>query len=177
MHKVLTTRSLHVYVTLGVLVTLAGYATLLDFWAKNKFPDALPPRALFFEHPLRYLAQYARVYRMHVEALSVETAEKRRRQAEEGRKRHEYFKYHGVVEESLLEKWGLGLDETPEEKRRREEEQRLQREAIVAAGGVVPQKKVRLPAAVRDGLAPGEDQTYREFDGQTRKVKKWFGIW
>ena len=177
MHKVLSTRSLHVYVTLSVLVALALYAALLDFWSKNKFPDALPPRALFFEHPLRYLSQYAHVYRMHMEAVSVETAEKRRKQGDEARKRREYLKHHGAAEESLLDKWGLGVEEIPEEKKRLLEEQKLQRKAVEAAGGVVPQK-ARMRAAVRDGSAqPGEDEVYREFDGRERKVKKWFGIW
>lgn len=171
MHKFLTNKMLHVYISLGVLFMFAGWAFLLDFWSKNKYPELLPAKALFFSHPIQYLRQYGRVYRMHVEALSAETAEVRRRSGDDVRRRKEYLRHHGMEEESVLARWGFGVEETPREKRQREIDETLARKAVEGAGGVVPQQKMGVDRE------RGDEEGYRDFDGEKRRVKKWFGIW
>lgn len=179
MHKFLTNRSVHVYITLGVLLTFAFWAFLLDFHNKNKYPDLLPPRSMLLSNPVGYVAEYGRVYKMHVQALSVETAEKRKMVADEAKRRKEYLRHHGLDdgESGLLKRWGLGVEETPREKEdrlRREREEELNRRAIENTGGVVPAPKpVKIPAE-REGDEEGQ---YRDFEGRERRVKKWFGIW
>ena len=135
---------------------------------------------------MQYLRQYASVYKMHVEAVSAETAEVRRRKAEDARRRREYLKHHGLLEEkggvadTPLGRLGLGLEPTPEEKaqlaveeKRRVVEAALARKAVEGAGGVVPEKY----REVGDGGAEEEgDLGYGDFD-RRRRVKKWFGIW
>lgn len=110
---------------------------------------------------------------MHVEAQSAEAAEARRRRNDEVRRRKEYLRHHGLQEETVLQKWGFGVEETPEEKRRREIDEELARKAVEGAGGVLPQRKGMIDGEGGEG---GEDG-YRDFDGERRKVKKWFGIW
>lgn len=133
------------------------------------------------------MSQYASVYKMHVEAVSAETAEVRRRKAEDGRRRREYLRHHGLLEEkggladTPLGRMGFGVEPTPEEKVKLaiEEKQRaidaaLARKAVEGAGGVVPERYM----GGGDGEAEGGENGmgYRDFEGK-RRVRKWFGIW
>ena len=160
---------------------------LQDFWRKNKFPELLPSSSLFWSgHPLQYLQQYASVYKMHVEAVSAETAEVRRRKAEDARRRREYLKHHGLLAEkggvadTPLGRMGFGVEPTPEEKarlaieeKRRVVETALARKAVEGAGGVLPE---RYRGDGDSETEEGDGLRYRDLEGR-RKVKKWFGIW
>ncbi|KAF2401224.1 hypothetical protein EJ06DRAFT_529357 [Trichodelitschia bisporula] len=109
MHWFLTNRMLHAYISMSVLVFLAVFMLLAEFHSKNKFPELVPPKSIFFTSPLQYLSQYIHVYKLHTEALSAETAEKRRKQVEDARKRAEYRRVHGMENEGGLGGWtGLG---------------------------------------------------------------------
>jgi hypothetical protein len=137
-------------------LSLTFYIFLTDFRTKNKYPEMLPSGSMFFTHPFSYLSQWLEVYKLHTEAISAETAEKRQRQIDEVRKRREYLRAHGLEKEGFL---GLGTVEGDEYRRRKEEGE----QGVVEGMGV-------------EGRQEGG---FRDFEGEvTRKpVKKWFGIW
>jgi hypothetical protein len=149
-------------------VALSGYIFFYDFHSKNKYPDMLPPGSLFIRHPLQYLSQYAQVYKLHVEAVSRETAEKRAKQVDDARKRREYLRAHGLEKPGLF---GFGTMEqeeaakkVKEDKRILDELRRRELEALGAEDGAVG----------REAAATG---VYNDFNGKKREAKKWFGIW
>jgi hypothetical protein len=148
----------------GVLVSLTGYIFYADFHSKNKFPDMLPAGSLFFTHPLTYFRQYASVYRLHVEAVSAETAEKRRKQIDDARKRREYLRAHGVEKEGLF---GFGTVEGDEAKRKLKEEKRVLDELV---------RRERIANGIDDRVADEEKGFYTDFEGNKKPVKKWLGI-
>ncbi|KAA6415133.1 MAG: hypothetical protein FRX48_01885 [Lasallia pustulata] len=98
MHWFLTNRSIHLYITLGTLTTLAGCTFVNSFTHNSPFSHLLPPARDFWSHPFQFLGQYVEVYRLHTAHISAETAERRRRKLEDVRKREEYRKAHGLDE-------------------------------------------------------------------------------
>ncbi|KAF1989473.1 hypothetical protein K402DRAFT_297775, partial [Aulographum hederae CBS 113979] len=95
MHRVLTSRGLHLWVSLSVLTSLAFYTFLQNFLHTTPFRHLLPSRALLTSSPLEYLSQFFQVYKMHIEHVSQETAEKRKRAVEDAERRKEYRRRHG----------------------------------------------------------------------------------
>ncbi|KAB2570754.1 Major facilitator superfamily [Lasiodiplodia theobromae] len=155
MHWFLTNRMLHVYISLGVLFSLAFYVFLMNFLTSTPYRDLLPERSELLTHPLRSLHQFGQVYKMHAEHVSQETAEKRKRKVEDVDKRAEFRRAHGIDEEntSLLRGW-LG---EPHEK-----------------------KTEVVEPEVQDAQSPvAKEEQFRDFEGkqQRRPVKKWLGIW
>ena len=123
---------------------------------------------------------------MHVEAVSAETAEVRRRKAEDARRRREYLKHHGLLTEkggvadTPLGRMGFGVEPTPEEKarlaieeKRRVVETALARKAVEGAGGVLPE---RYRGGGDSEAEEGDGLRHKDFEGR-RRVKKWLGIW
>jgi hypothetical protein len=123
----------------------------------------LPPGSLFIRHPLQYMGQYAQVYKLHVEAVSRETAEKRAKQVDDARKRREYLRAHGMEKPGLF---GFGTVEQEEAAKKVKDDKRILEEL----------KRRELEAVGVDeqviATAP-----YNDIDGKKRDVKKWFGIW
>ncbi|KAL1620189.1 hypothetical protein SLS56_009780 [Neofusicoccum ribis] len=155
MHWFLTNRMLHVYVSLAVLFSLAGYTFLMNFLTTTPYRDLLPARSDLLSHPLRSLHQFGQVYKMHAEHVSAETAEKRRRKVEDVDKRAEYRRAHGLEEEES------GL-----------------LKGLLGEGG---KKGVEEVAGVdeQSPVAKEEQAEFRDFEGKQTKrpVKKWLGIW
>ncbi|KAF2431094.1 hypothetical protein EJ08DRAFT_611324 [Tothia fuscella] len=169
MYYFLTNRSIHIWISMGTLLSLAGYIFLTDFHSKNRFPDMLPPKSMFFSHPFQYLRQYAQVYRLHVEAVSRETAEKRARQVDDARKRREYLRAHGMEKPGLF---GFGTVEQDEQAKKLEEDKRvldeLRRRELESLGD--GETEGGVPVNARSG-------EYVDFEGNKKQPKKWFGIW
>jgi len=94
---------------------------------------------------------------MHTAYVSAQTAERRRQNVEDVRKRSEFRKAHGLNKEGAFGGWEARTDEDV-------------RGAGMREGGSVV-------AAVQSGGA-GTDGEYTDFQGTRRPVvKKWFGIW
>jgi hypothetical protein len=129
----------------------------------------LPQGSLFFTHPLSYIRQYFSVYKLHVEAVSAETAEKRRKQMDESRKRTEYLRAHGMEKENIF---GFGTVEQDEARAKAKEEKRILEELVrrqrIADG--IDERIVDEKVVVEDA------STYTDFEGKKRPVKKWLGI-
>ncbi|GAW13186.1 hypothetical protein ANO14919_025660 [Xylariales sp. No.14919] len=95
-HWFINNRSIHMFITLGTLTSLAIYTFAMNFQAKSPFADMIPPISEFPRHPFQYIGVCLDVLRMHEEHESVQTAEKRRRKVEDVAKRNEYRKAHGL---------------------------------------------------------------------------------
>jgi len=164
----------------GVLVSLSGYIFFVDFHSKNKYPDMLPSNSLFFTHPISYVRQYVQVYKLHTQAVSAETAEKRARQIDEARKRREYLRAHDMEQPGLFGFGTVEQEEAAEKRKVREEEKKtiynekriyeemMKRRAMELGVGDV--EAAPVPAA-------SEKRVYLDFEGKPVPVKKWFGIW
>jgi hypothetical protein len=165
----LTNRLLHAGITLTILISLVIAVQIVDFTSSTPYASLLPPRSLFLAHPFSYLGRYWEVYRMHVEYISQQTAERRRRKVEDVRKRSEFRKAHGL-EESEAGAFGGWTAKSDEE---------VMGPGMKEGGEFVVSSRA-TGKADRGEVVPvnGEQETYVDFDGNRQPVrKKWFGIW
>lgn len=132
---------------------------------------------MFFAHPLAFFGRYVDVYKMHVEYVSNETAERRRQKVEDVKKRAEYRKAHGIDDgETVLGGWTARKDD--------EEMGAALREGAVEfrkPGVLEPERGMEAAAAAAavggKKEASKEAETYVDFEGKEQPVKKkWFGI-
>ncbi|KIW06792.1 uncharacterized protein PV09_02472 [Verruconis gallopava] len=169
-YALLTARRFHAWFATSILVALAGATFYIDFHSKNKYPDLLPPASLLWSHPIEYMSQYAQVYKMHKQEEAAENLKKRQRKQDEVRKRREYMRAHGIEHEGP---YGLGTVEGDEYRKKMEEErehlslEEQAREELV--------RSLRAQRAREQEILDADE--VRGFDGERRKVKKWFGIW
>jgi hypothetical protein len=154
----------------SILFTLAFATFYMDFHSKNKYAELVPPSSLFWSHPFEYVSQYMQVYRMHKQAETAEHLLKKQRKQDEVRKRREYMRAHGIEHEGP---YGMGTVEGDEYRKRVQEErehlsmEEERREEMA--------NELRAQRAREREIMGGEE--VRGFDGESRKVKKWFGIW
>ncbi|KAF2638005.1 hypothetical protein P280DRAFT_471657 [Massarina eburnea CBS 473.64] len=83
-------KSIHLWITLGILVTLAVAAWYMDFMAKTIYADLLPARKDFFRHPWESSNRAIEVYKMHMVQQTQEGADRRLRKEEDVQKRKQY---------------------------------------------------------------------------------------
>ncbi|GAB7348621.1 hypothetical protein MBLNU459_g6996t1 [Dothideomycetes sp. NU459] len=162
LHWFLTNRSIHVWITISILCSLAFFTWLTNFLSATPYRDQLPPNNFFFSHPFQFLRRYVEVYKLHTEYLSMQTAEHRRQKVEDVRKRAEYRKAHGLDKQGMFG-WDV-----------KEDDQVLGpavREGGVDALGEVAREQVKLEEQAADG------EGYTDFEGKRRPLKKWLGIW
>ncbi|KAF2159122.1 hypothetical protein M409DRAFT_71248 [Zasmidium cellare ATCC 36951] len=106
LHWFLTNRSIHVWISMSVLISLIFGIWLSDFLNNTPYRDLLPPNSMFWAHPFQFLARWGEVYNMHVAYVSQQTAEMRKQKVEDVKKRSEYRKAHGIEEsEGILGGW------------------------------------------------------------------------
>lgn len=96
MYWFLTTRNVHTFISVGVLVSLVAGIWVQEFLSNTPYKDMLPPNSMFFAHPWRFLRQYWEVYNMHLAHRSQEVAEHRKRNVDDVAKRSAYRKAHGL---------------------------------------------------------------------------------
>nr|POE56103.1 hypothetical protein CFP56_75438 [Quercus suber] len=168
LHWFLTNRNIHLFISMTILVTLVVTVWLQDFLTTTPFRNLLPPNSMAITHPFSYLARWWEVYRLHVDHVSAETAERRKARVDDAEKRKEYRKAHGIEdqEKKLLGSWAS--EDSP--LTRRSGERRVV--------GNVEVGDDASPVA-SEGMS-GQD-SYVDFEGKLRDAaqekKKWFGIW
>lgn len=96
MHWVLTTRWVHVTVTLGILVILAFTSITLTWSKTSPYGHLIPPVNMLFFSPFTYVAELWNVYRLHMEYTTAQVAEKRRQNILDAQKRRLYRRAHGM---------------------------------------------------------------------------------
>ncbi|KAI9760267.1 MAG: iso-1-cytochrome c [Chaenotheca gracillima] len=174
-HWFLTNRSIHIYITLGTLFSLAFFTTFTNFRRTTPFADMLPPTSDIFYHPISFTSRYLEIFKLHIAHTSAETAEKRRKNVDDAMKRKQYRKAHG--EEADLEGGGgvvggwfakFGNKKETEETDDGVMVQGMEAETGPAAGS----------AAVAGGI-PDEAEELEQPQERRKKprVKRWFGIW
>ncbi|KAF1956227.1 hypothetical protein CC80DRAFT_445955 [Byssothecium circinans] len=89
-HWFLHNKVIHLWITMGILVTLAIGAWYMDFMSKTIYAHLLPERKDFFRHPFQSARRAVEVYQMHIAQQSQEAAEKRLRKQEDVEKRKQY---------------------------------------------------------------------------------------
>lgn len=132
----------------SILFSMAAYVFVKEFQRTTPFLGLLPPAAEFWEHPWDFAVQYGRVYKLHTDYISEETAEKRKRKIHEVEKRKRYREAHAQALEDpkTLGEWIANTDA-----------------ALVNKSD--PAYEARAP----DEPPPVERRR--------RPVKRWFGIW
>ncbi|OBT60538.1 hypothetical protein VE03_10056 [Pseudogymnoascus sp. 23342-1-I1] len=101
MHWFLNNRSIHIYITLGVLSSLAGFTFLVNLRRDSKFGDLLPEPKDAIWHPFATARTVFEVLRLDAAAKSAETMERREWKAKDLEKREEYRKAHGLETEGF----------------------------------------------------------------------------
>ncbi|KAL1791837.1 hypothetical protein ACET3X_009588 [Alternaria dauci] len=89
-HWFFHTRAIHIWITFGILISLAIAAWYMDFMAKTIYGHLVPTRKDFFRHPIESSSRFIEVYKMHMEHISQQIQQQRLRQAEEVEKRKLY---------------------------------------------------------------------------------------
>ncbi|MCJ1313083.1 hypothetical protein MMC25_006760 [Agyrium rufum] len=192
MHWFLTTRSIHVWIIMSTLTSLALFTFITDFKRSTPYADLLPQYS-FYSAPIEFLKQWGHVYKMHTEYISAETAARRQKKIEDVKKRGRYRKAHGLDKQEGFGGWMAKLDDDEEE------------QEAAAAGGVVVgdagvegkgketlgvedvvrgdvrgRKVVAEPVSVGTLGADGQALLAGTEDVQERRrapPKRWLGIW
>ena len=121
----------------GTLCTL-GIATFhLEFRRKSPYATMLPPLQSFVWHPIEFVQAYVTAFKLDVEHTSAITAERRRKKADDVRKRAEYRKAHGLDQNQGFGGWTSKEVEESHALREKEKEKEKEREERESAGGGV----------------------------------------
>ncbi|KAF1938342.1 hypothetical protein EJ02DRAFT_383934 [Clathrospora elynae] len=89
-HWFLNNRAIHLWITMGILVTLSIAAWYMDFLSRTVYAALLPNRKDFLHHPLQSARRFVEVYKMHMEQTSQMYQQQRLKKAEEVEKRKIY---------------------------------------------------------------------------------------
>ncbi|CAE7010103.1 hypothetical protein CFE70_001842 [Pyrenophora teres f. teres 0-1] len=89
-HWFLHNKAIHLWITMGILVSLAATAWYLDFITKTIYAHLLPSRKDFLHHPFQSTSRFIEVYKMHMAQTSQEYQQQRLKKAEEVEKRKQY---------------------------------------------------------------------------------------
>ncbi|WEW57234.1 hypothetical protein PRK78_002699 [Emydomyces testavorans] len=162
MHKFLTNRGIHVWISLGVLFSLATFTYTTNFKATSPFADLLPPWSQLLTHPINTIGEFLSVMKLHADHVTLETTEKRKRNVDDVEKRREYRIAHGL-EEREAGRDQPGDDDGNNGPQGKEEE-------VGAEAGVVE------VAALGKQEAGEGNSGYVDWEGKKRPVKKWLGI-
>ncbi|MCJ1381531.1 hypothetical protein MMC17_004642 [Xylographa soralifera] len=163
----LTNRSIHIWITLSTLSSLALFAFTTNFRRTSPYANLLPPSDAIFSHPIDFFSQYIEVYKMHTAYISAVTAERRKKKVEDVQKRAQYRKAHGLDKGEGLGQWTAKTDEEmlgPSLKT-----DRAVGVEVGAGSGI------GLGKAVDENVA--QDNLYVDWEGKKKPIKKWFGIW
>ncbi|KAB8338959.1 hypothetical protein FH972_021899 [Carpinus fangiana] len=170
-HWFLTSRALHLWITLSTLTSLALYTIFASFLHETAFRDQLPHGSDLFWHPLSAIPQFFAVYKLHTAHESEKVAELRRKKLDDVQKRKEFMRAHGIEPGFLTGTW-MDRFGTVEGDRARQ----------VAAGTHAqdhdhdhdqadPQSPVALQVVPNDNKATPSEQP------RSYKPKRWLGIW
>ncbi|KAH8811766.1 hypothetical protein F5884DRAFT_288961 [Xylogone sp. PMI_703] len=105
MHWFLNNRSIHIYITLGTLFSLALTVSVTNFKRDSPFADMLPHWSQLFTHPIAFTRTVVEVLRLHAAHVTAETQERRNRKVEDVEKRSEYRKAHGLDKDEGFGGW------------------------------------------------------------------------
>ncbi|KAL8768366.1 MAG: hypothetical protein Q9209_005400 [Squamulea sp. 1 TL-2023] len=152
----LNNRMLHMSICLTVLLSLSIFVFIENFHRSTPFLELLPPSHEFWSHPFQYIRTYGHVYKLHTDHVSAETAERRKKKVDDVQKRSRYRKAHGLEDEQGLGGWTAKNDTD-------------------SLGPSIPTGD--MPGDDGSPQARREKESYVDFEGKRRPVKRWLGIW
>ncbi|MCJ1400277.1 hypothetical protein MMC11_003481 [Xylographa trunciseda] len=163
----LTNRSIHIWITLSTLTSLALFTFATNFRRTSPYANLLPSSDTFFSHPIDFISQCVEVYKMHTAYISAATAERRKKRVEDVQKRAQYRKAHGLDNEQGLGGWTAKAD------------QEMMGPSLKTEGAVGVEldagSGLKLGRAANESTA--QDNEYVDWEGRKKPIKKWFGIW
>ncbi|TGO30861.1 hypothetical protein BPAE_0003g01470 [Botrytis paeoniae] len=162
MHWFLNNKSIHIWIALGTLSTLAGGVWITNFKRDSPFGDMLPEWPQLFLHPIAFTRTCYEVLQLHTVHVTAETMERRKHKVEDVAKRAAYRKAHGLDKDEGFGGWTAKTDREilgPGIKLGHEKEAEI---AETAEGGVEGNGKEGEKKVVYE----------KQFSG-----KKWLGIW
>ena len=150
----------------SVLVSVAAYSMSLSFYRTTAFREELPRREDLLSHPIQTVAQFARVYKKHVEFESAKVAEKRRHKIEDAAKRKEFLRAHGVEPGFLTGSWmdKFGTIEDDEATRK-------------ALEYTAEQRKMDVRETDGEAARLEDEETTAPREKKKRQRRVWLGIW
>lgn len=134
----------------------------------------LPPRSMFFSHPIAYIGRWIETYDLHVAYVSAQTAEKRKQKVDDVKKRSDYRKAHGLdqAEGGLFGGWTAKGDDETMGPALRQDNVPLTNQAGSGTAIQVPEDSKKTV-----GQADESKETYVDFEGKPQPIqKKWSGI-
>jgi len=153
-HWLLHNRSIHVYIALGTLFSLASIVFVTNFKRDSPVADMIPPVTQLFLHPIKYCRTWLEVLRLHQAAVTAETQERRKRKVEDVAKRSAYRKAHGLDKNEGFGGWMAKSDDQ-------------------LLGPAIPLGESKNEGEVATEQVPATEKAPRE----RKPVKKWLGIW
>ncbi|KAF2651936.1 hypothetical protein K491DRAFT_605987 [Lophiostoma macrostomum CBS 122681] len=90
MHWFLNNRAIHLWITSGILISLAVAAWYMDLMHKTVYAELFPTKKEFFRAPLDSSKRFIEVYKMHVEQQTQVVHEIRMKKQEDTEKRKLY---------------------------------------------------------------------------------------
>ncbi|CAG8323471.1 hypothetical protein PENNAL_c0017G03180 [Penicillium nalgiovense] len=98
MFKFLTSKWIHIWIAMSVLISCAGFTFTTNFKATSPFAHLLPSWSGLLTSPIGTISQALSVWRMHVQHNSMRVREQRHRRVEDAEKRKQYRVAHGLEE-------------------------------------------------------------------------------
>ncbi|RDL39024.1 uncharacterized protein BP5553_03364 [Venustampulla echinocandica] len=163
MHWFITNKTIHLYITLTTLFTLAGTVWITNFKRNSPFSHMLPPYTDFLLHPIAYSRTFFEVVKLTGDYNTAQTMERRKARVEDVAKRHEYRKAHGLDKDESFGSWTAKSDDE-----------------LLGPGIKLGDGKgggadggVAIEGAAQELQQQEPERVVRE----RRPVKKWLGIW
>ncbi|KAK2810569.1 hypothetical protein FQN50_002826 [Emmonsiellopsis sp. PD_5] len=103
MHKFLTSKGIHVWISMSVLVALATFTFSTNFKQTSPFAHLLPSWSELLVHPINTVSQVLAVMKMTADHETLQTAEKRKRKIDDVEKRRSYRVAHGLEKGVVVE--------------------------------------------------------------------------
>ncbi|POS86867.1 hypothetical protein EPUL_000668, partial [Erysiphe pulchra] len=151
MHWFLHNKLIHLWLSLGILTSLAVTVIVTNFKRESPFADMLPDWYSLFLHPIRFWRTIIEVIKLDTARVSAEAAEKRKHRVDDVAKRAAFRKAQGLDQYEGIGGWTLRANpKNPDPEILAKSENDLPGEIIQAFPDEVPKK---------------------------RPLKKWFGIW
>ncbi|RKF61469.1 putative major facilitator superfamily protein [Erysiphe neolycopersici] len=152
MHWFLHNKLIHLWLSMGILTSLAVTVMVTNFKRESPFADMLPEWYNMFLHPIRFWRTIIEVIKLDTARTSAEAAEKRKQRVDDVAKRAAFRKAKGLDQYEGIGGWTLRADPK------------------------MPDPETR---AKTEETIPGEiNQTFPDNEAPKKKpIKKWLGIW
>lgn len=113
MFKFLTSRWIHVWISMGVLMSLATFTFTENFKRTSPFAHLLPGWSGLLTSPISTISQVISVWKMHVQHTSMIARENRHKRVEDAEKRRQYRIAHGLEEPAKVASPVVEDDQSP----------------------------------------------------------------